>query len=136
MRTYKTKLLARIARRQGIKDHALKEAIERAGHGLIDANLGGGLIKQRVARPGAGRSGGHRMVIAYQVGQRAVFLYCFAKNERDNIDDEELRTLQELGAAWLEASESQIARALTDGTLKEVKDDDPAESKPPDEGAS
>lgn len=136
MRIYKTKLLARIARRQGIEDRALKEAIERAGRGLIDAELGGNLIKQRVARRGQGRSGGHRTVIAYRAGQRAVFLYAFAKNERDNIDDDELSTLQELGAAWLEATENQLAQALNDGSLKEVKDDDPADAERPDEGTA
>jgi hypothetical protein len=73
----------------------LREAIERASRGSIDADLGGGIIKQRVARPGQGRSGGYRMLIAYRAGGRAVFLYAFAKNERDNIDPDELLTLRE-----------------------------------------
>ena len=134
MRTFKTKLAARIARQLRISDQALKDAIERAGRGLIDADLGGGLIKQRVARPGQGRSGGHRTIVAYRAGQCAVFLYAFAKNERDNIAAGELRTLQELGAALLEASEANIAQAIEDGTLKEVKDDDEASPYSPDEG--
>jgi hypothetical protein len=66
-------------------DDRLCEAVERAESGLIDANLGGGLIKQRVARLGQGRSGGYRAVVAYRRLGRAVFLYGFAKNERDNI---------------------------------------------------
>src|ERR1700683_1838925 len=60
--------------------------------GLIDADLGSGLLKQRVARAGEGRSGGYRTIIAYRAGDRAVFLYGFAKNERDNIGDDELAT--------------------------------------------
>ena len=56
MRTFKTKWLTRFARREGIADKSLREAIERAERGLIDADLGGGLIKQRVARQGQGRS--------------------------------------------------------------------------------
>ena len=85
MRIFKTKWLVRCARRQRIDDASLKEAIERADRGLIDADLGGGIIKQRVARAGQGRSGGHRMLVAYRASSRAVFLYAFAKNERDNI---------------------------------------------------
>ncbi len=86
VRTFKTKWLARFARREGITDKSLLEAIERAESGLIDADLGGGLIKQRVARKGQGRSGGYRMIVGYRLKNRAVFLLGFAKNERDNIE--------------------------------------------------
>ena len=71
----------RYARRERITDRSLSEAIERATRGVIDADLGGGVIKQRVARAGQGRSGGYRMLVAYGAGSRAVFLYAFAKNE-------------------------------------------------------
>jgi hypothetical protein len=84
VRIFKTKWLARFARQQRIEDRSLAEAIARASRGLADADPGGGVIKQRVARPGQGRSGGHRLLIAYREGERAVFLYGFAKNERDN----------------------------------------------------
>ena len=94
MRIFKTKWLVRYARRERIADSSLREAIERAGRGSIDADLGGGVIKQRVARSGQGRSGGYRMLIAYKAGTRAVFLYAFAKNERENIDPDELLTLR------------------------------------------
>ena len=120
MRIFKTRWLVRFARRQRIADRSLVEAIERAGRGLIDADLGGGLIKQRVARPGQGRSGGHRMMIAYRAGDRAVFLYGFAKSERDNIDPNELLTLREIGAAWLEAAACRIEHALIEEVLQEV----------------
>ena len=79
MRIFKTKWMARFARRERISDHSLRTAIERAGRGSIDADLGGGIVKQRVARSGRGRSGGYRMLIAYRAGVRAVFLYAFAK---------------------------------------------------------
>ena len=124
MRVFKTKWLARFARRQRIEDRSLIEAIARASRGLIDADLGGGIIKQRVARFGQGRSGGHRMLIAYRAGDRAVFLYGFAKNERENIDPDELLTLREIGAAWLAAAPHQIDRALAEETLEEVTDGD------------
>jgi len=82
---FKTRGLIRFVRRERIEDGSLREAIRRAERGVIDADLGGGLIKQRVARPGQGRSGGFRMMIAYRAGNRAVFLYGFAKSEQDNI---------------------------------------------------
>jgi hypothetical protein len=75
----------------------LSQAVARAG--LIDADLGGGVIKQRIARTGQGRSGGYRMLIAYRAGHRAVFLYGFAKRERENIDPDELATLREIAPA-------------------------------------
>jgi hypothetical protein len=84
VRIFKTKWLVRYARHERIADASLAEAIERADRGLIDADFGGGLIKQRVARRGRGRSGGYRMLVAYRAASRAVFLYAFAKNERDN----------------------------------------------------
>jgi hypothetical protein len=83
VRIFKTKWLVRYARRQRIDDASLKEATERADRDLIDADLGGEIIKRRVARAGQGRSGGHRMLVAYRAS--SLFLYAFAKNERDNI---------------------------------------------------
>jgi hypothetical protein len=96
----------------------LQEAIQRAESGLVDADLGGGIIKQRVARAGGGRSGGYRTLIAYRAGMRAVFLYAFAKNERDNIDPDELQTLREIGASWLSADIRCIARAIDEGPCR------------------
>lgn len=120
MQIFKTKWLVRFARRERLADQSLREAIERAARGLIDADLGGGVIKQRVARPGQGRSGGYRMLVAYRAGARAVFLYAFAKNERENIDPDELLTLREIGALWLAADAGRIAKALEEGILQEV----------------
>ncbi|WP_428535641.1 type II toxin-antitoxin system RelE/ParE family toxin [Rhodopila sp.] len=92
----------------------------RAERGLIDADLGGGIIKQRVARAGQGRSGGYRMLLAYRSGDRAVFLYGFAKSERENIGADELQTLREIGTAWLEADTQRIAKAIRETTLQKV----------------
>jgi hypothetical protein len=89
VRIYKTKEFGRFARREKINDVALCEAVDRAERGLIDADLGSGLIKQRVARPGQGRSGGFRTLLAYRAASRTVFVYGFAKSERGNIDPDE-----------------------------------------------
>jgi len=124
VRIFLTRGVARFARRQRIADASLSEAIERAERGTIDADLGGGLIKQRVARPGQGRSGGFRMIVAYRAAGRAVFLYAFAKSDRDNIDDDELEALRTIGANWLAASAELVGEAIEDGDLKEIEHDD------------
>ena len=124
MRLFKTKWFMRYARQEKLEDHSLCDAIERAERGLVDADLGGGIIKQRVARKGQGRSGGYRLLIAYRSGKRAVFLYGFAKSERDNIDADELETLKEIGAAWLEVKKERLEYAIKEGILREVSYED------------
>ena len=124
MRLFKTKWFLRYARQERIDDHGLCDAIERAERGLVDADLGGGIIKQRVARTGQGRASGYRLLIAYRSGKRAVFLYGFAKSERDNIEADELETLKEIGAAWLEAKKERLEYAIKEGILREVSYDD------------
>jgi hypothetical protein len=121
MPIYKVKKFARFARRERIDDAALVAAIDRAERGLIDADLGGGLIKQRIARPRQGRSGGYRTVIAYRARERAVFLYGFAKSERDNIEDNELEALREVALEWLKADAATIARLISQGLAEEVE---------------
>jgi hypothetical protein len=121
MRIFKMKGLAKFARREQITDLALREAIERAERGTIDADLGGGLIKQRVARKGQGRSGGYRMVIAYRTKDRAIYLLGFAKNERENINPAELAALRSLVKVWLQAPQEDIAIALHEGVLQEIE---------------
>ncbi len=123
MRVFKTKWFTRYARRERIGDHGLCEAIERAQRGIVDADLGGGVIKQRVARTGQGRSSGYRLLVAYRSGDRAVFLYGFTKSERDNIEDDELATLREIAASWLEADDERLERAIEEGFLQEVSYD-------------
>ena len=123
MRIFKTKWFARYARQERIGDR-LREAIERAERGILDADLGGGIIKQRVARTGQGRSGGYRLLIAYRSGDRAVFLYGFGRKERDNIEDNELETLREIGAGWLEARADRLEHAIREGILQEASYND------------
>ena len=115
MRLFKTKWFMRYARQEKLEDHSLCDAIERAERGLVDADLGGGIIKQRVARTGQGRSGGYRLLIAYHSGKRAVFLYGFAKSERDNIEADELETLKEIGRRGLRQKKSALNMQLKRG---------------------
>lgn len=121
---FETKAFARFAQQQRIADTRLREAVARAERGQIDADLGRGVLKQRVARAGQGRSGGYRVLVAYRVGVRAVFLYGFAKNERENITSDELATLRDLAKSWLEADAAAVARAVAQGILVEAGDGD------------
>jgi hypothetical protein len=121
MRVFKTKVFARFARKERINDRELIEAIERAEQGLIDAALGGGLIKQRIARPGSGRSGGYRAVIALRTKERAIFIHGFAKNDQANIGTKELEILQDIARAFLSASFEVLENAVSDGKLYEIK---------------
>ncbi len=120
MRIFKTRWFARFARREDIGDDCLADAIARAERGLIDADLGGGLIKQRVARPGRGRSGGYRTLIAYCSGQRAVFLFGFAKSDRDNIGSDHASELKAAAHDVPALSPSEIATRLAAQALVEV----------------
>lgn len=122
MRTFATRTFRRFQRKEGISGTALLEAVERAGRGLVDANLGGGLIKQRVARKGQGRSGGYRTILAFRAGERSIFLYGFAKNERDNIDQDELRRWRIAGRVVLEGDEHWLETAIATGDLTEIDD--------------
>ena len=108
MRIFKTKLFARFARRERIKDGALCEAIERAEKGLVDADLGGGVIKQRIPREGQGRSGGYRTLLAFRSKDRRSFCSGFAKSDRGNIDPEELDVLRTIASLWFAADAKMI----------------------------
>ena len=105
----------------GISDASPREAVGRAERGLVDADLGGNVITQRVARPGQGRSGGFRVLLACRAKTRSVFLFGFAENVRGNIEDDELATAQEIARVWLDADGKALAKALMDGIIQEVE---------------
>ncbi len=120
MLVYKTKPFGRFQRRERIGDETLCRTIADAEAGLIEADLGGGLIKQRVARAGSGKRGGYRTVIAYRKGTRAFFLLGFAKSARANIDDDELAALKRRAAGLLAAAERALDAMIADEDLTEV----------------
>lgn len=126
MRTFKTKAFARFADREGITDAVLSEAVWRAGTGLIDADLGGGVIKQRIARVGRGRSGGFRAIVLYRRHERAFFAYGFAKSRRDSLRPDELAAFRMLADEMLGLTGAGLAAAAANGTIIEVMGDDQA----------
>lgn len=120
MRVFAVKDFQRFRRKERIKDEDLCEAIERAERGLVDADLGGGLIKQRIARSGQGRSGGYRSIIAYRQGDRAVFLFGFSKSKRANISQADQKDLADYGAYLLTLDDAGVGALFADGTMFEI----------------
>ncbi len=123
MHVFKNKSFARFARKSEISDSELCKAIQDAERGLIDANLGGGVIKQRIARKGSGKSGGFRIMILFKAGKLAIFVHGFAKNDVENIRPDELVALKKLALSMLAYSEDALASVVANGTLMEVKCD-------------
>lgn len=123
MRIYKTRPFDKWASKEGLTDPVLASAVAEMEAGLVDAELGGHVVKKRVALPGRGKSGGTRTLIAYRQGDRAIFMFGFAKNERNNIDDRELKALKQVAAALLKFTLAELMNALREGELIEVKHD-------------
>ena len=127
MRIYKSAFFERFARKQNIDDKAVKEAIRRAERGLIDADLGGGVIKQRVARPGQGKSGGYRVIILDRQGHRSFLVYGFAKSDKANIDTDELAAYRLSAQQILNLTEEHLSELIRLGEFLEVEEDDDEE---------
>ena len=89
-----------------------------------DADLGGGVFKQRIARDGGGKSGGFRTIILFKVGGHSFFVHGFAKNEKANISPKELKALKALAATFLALDLSAIETAKSAGEIAEVTIDD------------
>ncbi len=121
MRVFKTKPFARFASREGIIDEELCEAVYQAERGLIDADLGGGVIKQRLAREGQGKSSGFRSILLFRRGSKAFFVYGFAKSDRDNIRRDELKAFRKLAGEMLTLDDEALAVAMRNGTIMEIE---------------
>jgi hypothetical protein len=121
LRIFKNAWFGRFARKENITDQVLWEAIERAERGLIDADLGGGVIKQRIARPGAGKSKGYRSIVLYRRGEKAFFVYGFAKSEIANLRDDEEIQFKKAANVIFSLTDSQIDQLIENGQFDEVK---------------
>lgn len=121
MHVFKHRTFHRWARVEGLRDETLKNAIHEMEGGLYEANLGSGLYKKRVAMPGKGKRGGYRTLIAFKGAEKAIFVYAFAKNVRDNITEDELRLYRRLAKALLGMDTGAIQSLLDTGKLFKVK---------------
>ena len=126
MRTFKTKPFARFADRERISDAVLCEAVRRAARGLVDADLGGGIVKQRIARRGQGRAGGFRAIVVFRRGGRAFFVHGFAKNDQENLRRKEFKALRSLADELLGLDGPELEAVPANGTWSEVNCDDQA----------
>jgi len=122
-RIYLTRNFVKFIRKSRIDERSLIEVIARAERGNIDADLGGGLVKLRLARLNEGKSGGYRSIVAFQMQERSVFLYGFAKNVRDNIDREEEDELRKYGQMLLALGIDEMDQMIGEGKLRELKRD-------------
>jgi len=120
-RIFKTKWFQRFARRERIEDATLVDAVARAETGQVDADLGGGVIKQRIARAGQGKSGGYRTIVVFRRGDRAVFMYGFAKSERENIRADEEKEFKEAAKHVLGLTEKELVELVKRGDFVEAK---------------
>ena len=123
MRTFKTKIFGRWAQKEGLGDSAILGAVSEIEEGRIDASLGGKVHKKRIALPGRGKSGSVRVLIAYEDGERAFFMFGFAKNERANIGKVELKALKLMSKNLIAMSDADLKKALKAKELIEVNDD-------------
>lgn len=124
MRAFKSKWFAKFARKERITDAKLCDAIRNAERGIIDADYGGGVIKQRIARPNEGKSGGYRSIVFFRKGERVFFAYGFAKNTQDNIDESDERDFKELAKTLLAISDVALEKLVSDGLYEEIKFDE------------
>ncbi|WP_333807197.1 type II toxin-antitoxin system RelE/ParE family toxin [Phenylobacterium sp.] len=124
MSVYKTKEFSRFARKADLKSADLLDAAKAVASGQWDADLGGGVFKQRIARDGGGKSGGFRTIILFKVGGHSFFVHGFAKNEKANISPKELKALKALAATFLALDLSALETAKSAGEIAEVTIDD------------
>lgn len=115
-----TRHFSRWLRQTDLTIDALCKAIQEMEHGLIDANLGGGIVKKRVALPGRGKSGSTRVLVATNCLDRWFVVFGFEKNDRENISGKELNALKALAADLMQLGSAQITRALITKRLQEI----------------
>lgn len=115
MKVFKNAWFGRFARKERILADALWEAVERAGKGQIDADLGGGVIKQRIARPGESKAKGHRSIVLFRKGESSFFVYGFSKSELGNLRADEEAQFKKMAKHVLTLTDAQLSELLANG---------------------
>ncbi len=119
-RVFKTKHFHRWMSKTDLTDQSLCNAISEMIQGLVDAHLGGSIVKKRVAVAGRGKRGGARTIVATNFGNHCFFLYGFEKNVRANITDNELDALKEIAIDLLALNDDALTYAVAQGKLLEI----------------
>ena len=120
MRIFKNTWFARFADKEGIADSELLEAVNQLEKGQADADLGGGVYKMRVARPGEGKSGGYRVMVFFRSNERTFFAYGFAKSARANISRKELEMLKKAAKKYFSMNPDDLKERIGQGQLVEL----------------
>jgi len=120
VRIFKNTRFARFAGKEDISDNELREAVNQLEAGQADANLGGNVYKVRIARSGEGKSGGYRVIVLFRSGERTFYVYGFAKSERDNISEKELRNFKENAKDYFSLNVEQLEKRIKHGQLIEL----------------
>lgn len=121
-RMFRTRTFARWMRKAGVAESALFLATAEMALGLVDADLGGHLVKKRVPLPGHGKRSGGRTIVATNLFDRWFFLYGFEKNDRDTIEQRELKAFQEVAGALLALADHELVAAIAAGEIEELFD--------------
>ena len=124
MRIFKSKWFSKWADKEGLTEAALCAAVREMEDGLIDADLGGHVYKKRAAIAGTGKSGGLRTLLAFKIGDKAFFIFGFAKNQQGNISTKELKALKLMAKELLGYGSAQLMTAIKTGELIEVESDE------------
>jgi hypothetical protein len=120
VRVFKNTWFTRFARKENISDEELREVVKQLEAGQPDADLGGDVYKMRIARPGEGKSGGYRVIVFFRSEERTFFVYGFAKSDRGNIGQKELRVFKDDAKDDFSLTDEQISDRIRKGTLIEV----------------
>ena len=123
MKVFKNAWFGRFARKEKISADALWDTVERAEDGQIDADLGGGVIKQRIARPGESKSKGYRSIILFRKGELSFFVYGFSKSELGNIRKDEEAQFKKMAKHILSLTDAQLSKLVANGQFEEVVKD-------------
>jgi len=120
VRVFKNTWFTRFAKKEGITDSELREAANRLEAGQADADLGGGVYKVRIARPGESKAGGYRVIVFFKSEERTFYHYGFAKSALANISERELKVMKKQAKKHFVQSDEQIKIQLMNGTLLEI----------------
>ena len=120
MSLYKTRPFSRLARKAGVTDDALKDAVEEMRKGIIHADLGGSVYKQRVALLGRGKRAGSRVIVVANLLDRWIFVHCYLKGNKADISPDEAYAFKEFARIYLDLSREKILTAVERGVLEVV----------------
>ncbi len=123
MKVFQNAWFGRFARKEKISADALWDAVERAGNGQVDADLGGGVIKQRIARSGESKSKGYRSIVLFRKGELSFFVYGFSKSELGNIRKDEEAQFKKMAKHVLSLTDAQLSKLVANGQFEEVVKD-------------